>query len=85
MDGGNLFSQKHNNKYTVHALTPIEDFNEYFGRQLDEEEFDTIGGLVMHALGHLPKRNETVTIDEYRFRVLHSDNRRILLLEASHG
>ena len=70
-------------RYTVKALTPIYEFNEYFKAELDEEAFDTIGGLIMHNLGHLPKRDETVTIDQYRFRVLHSDKRRIILLEMT--
>ncbi|HXH03264.1 MAG TPA: transporter associated domain-containing protein [Candidatus Competibacteraceae bacterium] len=69
------------NHYTVRALTPVEDFNEYFGADLDEDKADTIGGLVIMALGHLPKRNETVTLDRFQFRVLRADNRRVHLLE----
>jgi len=68
--------------YTVKAATPIDDFNEYFSTELSDEEFDTIGGLVLHGLGHLPKRGETLQIANYRFKVLHSDNRRIHLLEV---
>jgi magnesium and cobalt transporter len=68
--------------YTVKAATPIDDFNEYFSTELSDEEFDTIGGLVLHGLGHLPKRGETLQIGNYRFKVLHSDNRRIHLLEV---
>lgn len=68
--------------YTVKAATPIEDFNEYFDTAFSDEEFDTIGGLVLQGFGHLPKRGESITIEDYRFRVLHSDNRRIHLLEV---
>jgi magnesium and cobalt transporter len=71
------------NQFTVKALTPVEDFNQYFKTDLDTEEFDTIGGLVMHALGHLPKRGETVSIDRFRFKVLSGDNRRIHLLRVT--
>lgn len=71
------------NNYTVKALTPIEEFNEFFNAGLSDQEFDTVGGLVMHKLGHLPKQDEQVTIDKYHFRVLHSDSRRISLLEAT--
>jgi len=50
---------KHSDRrYTVKALTPIEDFNAYFGSSFSDAEFDTVGGLVVHAFGHLPKRGE---------------------------
>lgn len=75
---------KHNEtRYTVKALTAIEDFNEYFGADFSDEEFDTIGGLVMNAIGHLPRRGENVPIDRFRFRVSRADNRRIHLLEVT--
>lgn len=67
-------------QYIIKALTPIEDFNQYFNAHLNTTEFDTIGGLVLKAFGHLPKRGETIVIDRYRFKVLHADNRRIRLL-----
>lgn len=70
-------------QYTVNALTPIEDFNQYFNATLDDKAFDTIGGLVMQAFGHLPKRGELTTIDWFRFKVLHADNRRIRLLRVT--
>lgn len=76
--------KKHeNNIYTVKASTPIEDFNEYFHTAFSDEEFDTMGGLVLQAFGHLPKRGEMILLDQYQFKVLHSDNRRIYLLEVS--
>lgn len=68
--------------YTVKASISIEDFNEYFNTEFSDEEFDTIGGLVLQGFGHLPKRGETLRIENYRFKVLHSDNRRIYLLEV---
>lgn len=79
-----VFIKKQNdNNFTVNALTPIEEFNEYFSAKLEDDEFDTIGGIVMHALGHLPARGEQVTIGQHRFKVLHADNRRIRLLRAT--
>ncbi len=69
--------------FAVHALARIEDFNEYFGTYFSDEEFDTIGGLVMHQFGRLPRRGETVTIDGLEFRVLRSDRRRIDLLRVT--
>jgi magnesium and cobalt transporter len=72
-------------EFTLDAQTPIEDFNEYFHAQLSEEEFDTIGGLVLKELGHLPKRDEQAQIGEFQFTVLNADNRRIKLLRMTKG
>lgn len=68
--------------YIVKATTPIDDFNEYFDSDLNNQEFDTIGGLILQGFGHLPKRGETLKIENFHFKVLHSDNRRIHLLET---
>ena len=70
-------------QFTVHALARIEDFNEFFGTRFSDEEFDTIGGLVMHQFGRLPKRGEAVTINGFDFKVLRSDRRRIDLLRVT--
>ena len=69
--------------FTVKALTPIEDFNEYFGTGFSDEEFDTIGGLVTHKLGRLPKRGETIIIENMSFKILNADNRRIRLMKVT--
>jgi magnesium and cobalt transporter len=63
--------------FFIKALTPIEDFNEYFGTRFSDEDFDTIGGLVIQALGHMPVRNETATIDRFEFQVINADQRKI--------
>mgnify|MGYP000898460800 CR=1 FL=1 len=67
-------------RYVLKALTPIEDFNEYFGTAFSDEEFDTIGGRVVQAFGHVPKRGESVVIDSFEFKVLRADNRRVHML-----
>ncbi|GGH92711.1 magnesium/cobalt efflux protein [Pseudomonas fluvialis] len=69
--------------FIVKALTPVEQFNEYFHSQFSTEDFDTLGGLVMNSFGHLPKRNETTEIGEFRIRVLNADSRRIHLLRVT--
>ena len=69
--------------FLVKALTPIESFNEFFDSEFSDDEFDTVGGLVMNAFGHLPKRNEITEIGAYRFRILNADSRRIHLLRLS--
>ncbi|MEA3303644.1 MAG: transporter associated domain-containing protein [Pseudomonadota bacterium] len=72
--------QRTDNEYTVKAQVEIEDFNLHFNSNLDEKEFDTIGGLVTNAIGHLPKRGERVIIDSFEFRVIRADSRKIRLL-----
>jgi magnesium and cobalt transporter len=68
--------------FAVRALTRVEDFNEYFECELDDEEYDTIGGLVMHELGRLPRRGETVDFGGFRFSVVKADKRRIDALQV---
>jgi magnesium and cobalt transporter len=63
--------------FAVRALTRVEDFNDYFQCQLNDEEYDTIGGLVMHELGRLPRLGETVGIGGFEFAVVEADERRI--------
>ncbi|WP_438984358.1 HlyC/CorC family transporter [Aequoribacter sp.] len=70
-------------EFFVKALTPIEDFNEYFETQLSDDEFDTIGGLVIQAFGHMPARGETTTFEGFRFKVIHADQRKIQSLRVS--
>ncbi len=63
--------------YFIKALTPIDEFNEYFSCGFSEEGFDTIGGLVIQALGHMPTRNEIAVIDKFEFKVINADQRKI--------
>jgi magnesium and cobalt transporter len=69
-------------QYTVRALTRIAEFNEYFGTRFSDQEFDTIGGLVAHGFGRVPRRGDTVRLEEFEFRVLRADRRRIDLLKV---
>lgn len=64
-------------QYRVKALTEIADFNEIIGTDLSDEEFSTIGGLVVHQFGHLPKRNEETTFNGLHIKVLRADSRRL--------
>jgi magnesium and cobalt transporter len=64
-------------EFTVSALTPIAEFNEYFGTHFSDEECDTIGGLVMQEFGRLPRRGEAIHVAKWEFRVLRADRRRI--------
>ncbi len=69
-------------RYTVDALTPIEAFNAHFGTRYSDAEFDTIGGLVVNQIGHVPTMGETTRIDRFWFRVLDADSRRIRELQV---
>lgn len=64
-------------QYVVDALTPIEDFNERFGADFNEDDYDTIGGLVTAAIGHLPETGEELTMGRFVFRVAQADARRV--------
>jgi magnesium and cobalt transporter len=64
-------------RFRVKAITEIGDFNATFGTSFPDEDFDTVGGLIIHHLGRLPQRNETLTIDGMHFQVLRADSRRV--------
>jgi magnesium and cobalt transporter len=70
-------------QYRVKALTAIADFNAVFGTHYGEQEFDTIGGLVLSRFGRVPKRGEQVIFDELVFKVLHADSRRLHLMQVA--
>ena len=67
-------------RYRVKALTQIADFNAAFGTRFSDEEYDTVGGLVIAELGRLPKRGEVITIGGLKFQVLRADGRRVYTL-----
>jgi magnesium and cobalt transporter len=71
------------NQFTVKALTPIDEFNEFFSSEFPEEDFDTIGGLVLSQFGRIPQRDESVRIGSFLFKVLNADNRQIRLLHVT--
>jgi magnesium and cobalt transporter len=66
--------------YRVKAITEIEDFNERLGADFSDTEYDTVGGLVLHKFGRLPKRGESVTDGQFKFTVLRADSRRLYTL-----
>jgi magnesium and cobalt transporter len=70
------------NRWRVKAPTEIAAFNEMTGTAFSDEDFDTVGGLVLHGFGRLPKRGESVTIEGLRFTVLRADSRRLHLLSV---
>lgn len=85
VDEGQLIRPINDNSFLIEALTPIEDFNGYFGTAFSDEEFDTIGGLVINAFGQLPTRNQTIRLDHFEFKVIHADERRLTRLRVTRG
>lgn len=78
-----LIKQASDNTFAVKALTPIEEFNDFFNVNFADDEAETIGGLVLRELGRMPKRGEHVLINDFKFKVTRADNRRIYLLEVT--
>ena len=70
-------------QYRVKALTEIADFNQAFGTNYSDEEFDTIGGLILKRFGRVPKRGEQIGFDNLTFKVLRADSRRLHLLQVT--
>ncbi len=79
-----IFIESHGrNRYTVRALAPIEDFNKYFNVQLSDDEYDTMGGLILKAFGHVPKRGELLEYEGFNIKILRADQRRIHLMRIT--
>ena len=75
--------QVNENTYHIASLTSIEDFNAKFGTEYTDDEYDTIGGMVMHAIGHLPVKGETTRIDNLEFKILSTVKHSTSLLQLT--
>ena len=82
IDEDQLIKQYDSNTYSIKALTTIEEFNDYFKTNLQDENADTIGGLITRKMKHLPRRNESVVINDITFNILRADSRQVHLLQA---
>ncbi len=82
-DEGTLIAAQADGQFVVDALTPIDDFNERFGADFPDDEYDTIGGVVTDAIGHLPEAGEELTLGRFVFRVARADARRLIALLVS--
>jgi magnesium and cobalt transporter len=69
-------------RWRVKAQTEIADFNQVFGTSLPDDEYDTVGGMVIHRFGRLPKRGESIAIDGLKVTVLRADSRRLYTLQV---
>lgn len=81
-EGAHILKQDER-RYLVNGLTPVEEFNAYFKADFSTEEFDTVGGLVMHRFGHMPKRGESLRIERFSFNVQRADSRRVSMLQVT--
>jgi len=70
-------------RFTLNALTPIEEFNEHFGSHFSDDDVGTIGGIVMHGFGHLPKRGDSIELSGFVFKILQVDRRRLIQLQVT--
>ena len=70
-------------RYSVQALTRVDDFNDYFDVELSDDDYDTIGGLVIHQLGRMPRRGDVAAVEGFRFKVLQADRRRVYGVEVT--
>ena len=68
--------------YIVEALVRIEDFNDAFGTEFLDEDYDTLGGLLIKTFGRLPKEEEKIDLKTIQFRILQADNRRLKSIEV---
>ncbi len=77
-DGIDMIVEVKRDKWLVQAQMDIEDFNEHFKVSFEDDEYDTVSGLLLQAFGHLPEKGETVTIEPFQFEIVEADNRRII-------
>jgi len=71
------------NVYQIKSLTEIDDFNEFFNTHFDENDADTIGGIILHQFGHMPKKGEEITFKDFEFKITAADNRRIQTMQLT--
>ncbi len=76
-DSTALIAAQADGQFLVDALTPITDFNQRFGADFSDDDYDTIGGLITDALGHLPESGEELVLARFNFRVARADRRRV--------
>ena len=69
--------------HIVKALTPVNEFNEYFNTEFNDQEFTTVGGMVLQQFGHIPERGETINIGSFLVTVLNADSRQIKLIKVT--
>ncbi|MCP4414275.1 MAG: CBS domain-containing protein [Gammaproteobacteria bacterium] len=77
-DGIEMIVEVEKGKWLIQAQIEIEDFNDYFSVLYEDDEYETLGGLLLQEFGHLPEESEQVIIDNFTFEIVQADNRRII-------
>ena len=77
-----MIREKKKGHYEIDALIRIEDLNEFFDTQYLDEDFDTLGGMIINKLGRFPKTGEILSINPLTFKVIQSDSRKLQLIEV---
>lgn len=80
-DDEGFIQQRNKREFILKGLTPIDEFNEYFSANLQDDEFDTIGGFIVHKLERLPKKGEKLEVGMFRFEIIRADSRRVHLIK----
>ena len=80
-DTSGQIAEQTDGSFLIDALTPIEDFNERFESDFPDDDYDTVGGLVTAAIGHLPEIGEELTLGRFLIRVARADRRRVFAFE----
>ncbi|TDO98776.1 HlyC/CorC family transporter [Marinomonas balearica] len=83
LDNEGIQTTEDENVFLVPALCSIEDFNDFFKTDLSEEEFDTIGGIIVQQFGHVPNRGEEIELDGFHFSIVKSDGRRVKTIQVT--
>lgn len=83
VDNEDFIKRFDDKNHIVKALTPLDEFNDYFNTELSDHEFTTIGGLVLQQFGHIPERGETVNIGPFLITIVNADNRQIKLIKVT--
>ena len=68
--------------FNVRALTPVDDFNEHFESHFSDEEFVTIGGVVMNGFGRMPKEGDSIELSQFKFTIIAANSRRIYMIQV---
>lgn len=82
-DEDQMIRELDDNRFSIAALTPIDEFNEYFDTGINDDEFDTIGGIIVQTFGRLPEIGESTELDGFSFTIIEGDSRQVKRLEAT--
>lgn len=83
VDDDSYIKKFDDNNHIVKALTPVDEFNEYFDTEFSDQEFTTVGGLVLQHFGHIPERGESITIGQFLITIINADSRQIKLIKVT--